>query len=507
MTKIGKSAIGSCLLLGSLAIGAQPFTIRPLLLDGDPVPDRAGVQFESPERYAINGRGQAAVIANAGGVRGLWAQQTLDGPFVPLLEVGGLVPGTGGSVAESIASQPHPISEAGLTGIRFQVSGTGVNGNSKNAIVVADIETQTISAFGVSGDPAPGISGGVFDLTQFLPFLSDDGEILFSSSIFDGATSDTDALYLASSLDQQPTLVSRTGDPVPSIGADATISQVFDGVVRGPLLAFYGQYADGDSEFPGIWLGGKGRGEAELVIADGQEIPGLEPPQFFTELLFGRLSLEADGSLLFFAAVTDNGSPATRRRGIFHRSADGVLSALALEGDPAPGIAGATFRSLGGSEFSGNGHVLFNALLEGPGISFELENDNSIWQYFDGELTLLAREGDQLPAGYREGRFSLANALGQIASSGGTGTISRLSASLPNNQWFVVLENGDVLDVRGEARVVSLVDTLGFATRGGYDGFAPDGRLAFNLRFEDGTSGIFTADLNLVLFANGFELP
>src|SRR3954466_10132766 len=65
---------------------------------------------------------------------------------------------------------------------------------------------------------------------------------------------------------------------------------------------------------------------------------------------------------------------------------------LALSGQAAPGVAGATFESLSDPRISiTGGAVAFRANLAGTGVT--TDNDGSIWSDRSGALALVYREG------------------------------------------------------------------------------------------------------------------
>jgi len=74
---------------------------------------------------------------------------------------------------------------------------------------------------------------------------------------------------------------------------------------------------------------------------------------------------------------------------------DGELRLLARQGDPVPGLAGVNFGQLafGRPAINAKGQVMHFVPLQGPGVT--VDSDNSVFVFEpDGTATLVAREGD-----------------------------------------------------------------------------------------------------------------
>jgi hypothetical protein len=75
---------------------------------------------------------------------------------------------------------------------------------------------------------------------------------------------------------------------------------------------------------------------------------------------------------------------------------------VAHVGEPVPGVAGATYSYVAPPQIDAAGNVLFAALMEGPGITYD--NDSILLYGQPGALTIVARELDQAP-GLPEGVY------------------------------------------------------------------------------------------------------
>jgi hypothetical protein len=82
------------------------------------------------------------------------------------------------------------------------------------------------------------------------------------------------------------------------------------------------------------------------------------------------------------------------------------------------------FTDIGG--FNSRGNLLFSAIVSGPGVT--AENDTGYWLYADGQLKLLAREGDDLQVAPGDWR-TIARLFPVFPSSGEDGQSSQFNRS------------------------------------------------------------------------------
>ena len=68
---------------------------------------------------------------------------------------------------------------------------------------------------------------------------------------------------------------------------------------------------------------------------------------------------------------------------------------VAHEGDPVPGVLGATFTAFAPPQIDAEGNVLVMASMEGPGI--DSSNDVAVWFGQPGAIAMVAREGEPAP--------------------------------------------------------------------------------------------------------------
>jgi Ca2+-binding RTX toxin-like protein len=152
----------------------------------------------------------------------------------------------------------------------------------------------------------------------------------------------------------------------------------------------------------GIWTGSPG--SLRQLVRFGDVAAGVGAP--FGS--FDPLGVNDRGEVLFrgTVAIFDESNQPT---GVSFDDDQGLWIAgpgdrqvlVAREGDLAPGASGARFGDLfGGRGFEtavlgGDGHVAFEARLEGAGVTET--NDDGIWAGTPGNLRLIAREGDPAP--------------------------------------------------------------------------------------------------------------
>jgi hypothetical protein len=199
----------------------------------------------------------------------------------------------------------------------------------------------------VTGQPAPGTPSGVtFGITgggqhMGVPIINNGTVAVFAAVTGPGVTASNMFGYWAVSPDFSVNLVARDGDVAPGTGG-AVYSAV------------------GGSEFP-----------------------------------TSPMHVGLDGTLAFRGTLAVGGSVTTaNNRGIW-LGTPGSMQLLARTGDPAPGVAGAVYQTLGYSYIVPDGRVVHNGDLQGAGIT--TSNNGAFWISSLGNETLWVREGDVAP--------------------------------------------------------------------------------------------------------------
>lgn len=118
---------------------------------------------------------------------------------------------------------------------------------------------------------------------------------------------------------------------------------------------------------------------------------------------------------------------------------DFTMRAVAMTGDAAPGAPGAHFVGFGYPVINASGDVSFLATLGGPGV--DQSNDSGIWMQRNGNVSLIAREGDAAPNlnGMEFGPFSekpcALNDRGELAFGAGLRDVGSTEIGI-SSIWF-----------------------------------------------------------------------
>jgi len=143
----------------------------------------------------------------------------------------------------------------------------------------------------------------------------------------------------------------------------------------------------------GLWTGESG--QLQLIARTNHQVPGL--PAGVNFLGFDRVQ-NPFGTLALTAELTGAGVTAANERGVWINNGSG-LQLVARGGDPAPGIAGATFRSdtdpIDHKGIDSSGRLLIRSSVAGPGIN--TTNNVGYWYGTPGNLNLLFRTGQSIP--------------------------------------------------------------------------------------------------------------
>ena len=228
-------------------------------------------------------------------------------------------------------------------------------------------------------------------------------------------------------------------------------------------IAYSGAYreaADPASLNRGVWTQGAG-GAVRLVVRSGDPVSGME--NAVVNLGVNNLQLSDASRLAFPAEVRQYDSPDlvgpfSRRNALLTENGAGLLEAVAIQGQPAPGASdGALFEKFafpeGNVVLSRHGTMAFYATLSGNNVSDG--NSRGVWTDRTGVVSLIARAGDS-PAGidadfrwYGFGNLGI-NDSGEIAFSA---NYTREG----NNQ---VVGNGAWIEQQGQLQLVAKTGDL-----------------------------------------------
>lgn len=455
----------------------------------------------------INNRGEVAFTSPVEGVKA-----EVGGVLTTIVANGDPAPGT---TVHFGGFENAFLDDSGMVHIRGTLEGSGVTfGVNERGLWTYSGTQGTLDIR--MGDQAPGAGPGVkfralkaeFDSSTIA--FTQDNRISFGGRLTGpGVTTSNDYGFwseASGSLD----LVAREGDPAPGMPAGVVFSRfngvpqmnaqgatTFRGEVTGPGIS-------GDN-FEGIWIGSAHN--LQLVAQRGQTAPGLGPQATLSALGFPPL-VNNSNQVTFSAFV---GGVPDHLYSIW-TGAPGDLQLVALDGQQVPGaLPGVVTARLYNPLSNGANETAFRAQVTGPGVT--TTNDFSIWSKVNGQLRMLAREGD-MPPGLLPGNsysdlesFNTTMALnnaGQLAmhmtyvdpqGDGHRGIWAQNAAG----DLVLVVREGQQLEVSpGVFRTIQFLYT-DFRDSGLEDGrpssFNERGQIAFFAGFTDNTSGVFVSDL------------
>ena len=508
------------LLLSGAAVAAE---VRTVALSGQSAPGTEPgttfLRFTSFPFFGppISAEGTAALFARLDGPgvtfdndSGVWLEA--DGALVLAAQAGDPAPGTGPGVVFvdfSIFELPtRPSFGAGRTVWNGLLTGSGVSFMNSAGLWSSDGATTELLIR--TGDPAPGEPAGVtFQELQFRG-LGPDGDALLSARVTGSAIGPSNDEALWSDRDGTLIPVLREGDSPAGLPAGVVVERPGAASAFGATTSGPGGRVATATFLAGPGVGG-GNDEAViledpsgvplLVAREGGTVPG-HPTETFGDggtAEFASLSSALPGAVVFTATLDDG---ANLREGAFS-NLGGPLETLALTGDPAPG-SGGTFLFLGNVSMNARGeHLLRATTTASPAIG-------GLWISNGGGLAAFAVPGALVPGlaagtellgvglvhGFSDAGLAAFDAT--IQASGQTPR-SVILVGNPEAGFEVAVELGAPFDVAGDGS--DLRNVIAFDL----EHFSADGDLYSELRFADGSSGIFVQSFTAVAFADGFE--
>ncbi len=510
---------------GGVGVGAAlavPPEFHAVVLSGQQVPGSPqGVTFEFLSSPRINNAGDVAFWARLGGpadtdpkIGSIWTA-TLGGALSRAVQGGDQAPF---DPAFSFITVFDPcLDEDG--GVTFHASFTDVpdpthftpapSGNfAADALGAFSLGAHEGAAVQLADDPGdvafvsvmPGVGGAP-------------GVVVFTGVAQSASTPSVVGRGLWAADENGAVPVAVRDQPAPGTPEGITFYAVDEPVQGAPgSLIFRAALRGGgaaDAEHMGIWTDRSG--VLALLARDGDAAPGAPAGSTFAD--FGaRPVLSAAGDAVFFAKVAGEGVTAENDTGLW-TDRSGVLAALALEGESAPGAGtGVEFASFSRHpSVNASSDVAFLAHLRGEGAA---ASDNSgIWFYpSGGDPRLVVREGDI--ALHPGARFAVlhepvVNGRGQVAFLARLRGDEGAGVGPQNNFALFVADRcgGETLVARTgtdftftppgggapETRVIADIVFEGGAAAAGRSPLNDSGELLFTLRFTDGSSGLFGA--------------
>jgi len=511
------------MLLPGPAAGEQPEVLfEPLAVTGLPAPGTPdGVVFDdfgsSSSSYAvINDSGVVAFwgVLDGEGLdqasdAGVWISR-LPGQVGLLAREGGPAPGFAAGTTVSYVTAPA-LNAAGQVAFRGSVLNPDGSGDSG---VVIERTPGNLSLLAETWTPLPGMPGAYLwsIVGPSPPLLNDAGEIAFLGKLRgERINRDKNESIWGPNASSDVVMLAREGAPPPDI-ANPFILLVN---VRTPVLNNLGQVA-----FRGFYytfqgfraaiFGPNGAVDLGRVVISGQPVPGMGDGAVFTDP-GSALRLNDRGQLAFSAGVNGGGveSPWTWTSSYWLRDPSGEMALVARRDAPLPGLTpGRTVKELADLNLNDAGQVAFGAETEHP---FEGPSEWGIWfRDVDGTTVRLANTGQRAPGLPSEAHF-LAPGGVRLNQNGDVLFTTNLTGSgfdpdreralyfAPyTGEPILVASSGDLLEVApDDFRTVTEILIAPEEDRG-QQSFNVLGQIAFLARFEDGSAGIFVADIPAV---------
>jgi hypothetical protein len=227
--------------------------------------------------------------------------------------------------------------------------------------------------------------------------------------------------------------------------------------------------------------------------------------------LIGTFPLNAANQVALRARLAGSGGVTSATNSGIWVGSPGSVQFIAREGSAAPGVSdGAVFADLHANYFrialNDSGTLLFHAGLTGAAVNSD--NDAGIWRGTSGDLELIVREGDPVPAapdGIVFGTLSWQPTLTRdgealfSADLAGAGVTTANDGSIwwadASGELLQIVREGDLFDVDdGPGEDLRTIASAAFASDVGTDNFYPNGQIPLRLSFTSGGgSGIFLA--------------
>lgn len=398
-------AIATLMLIScSTTLAANDVTIEKRALTGDQVPGAApGVQFSTFTWPSINAAGEVAFKSQLAGpgvdaTNNQGVYSGLAGSIDEIARTGNPVPGAGpGVVFGSITATPV-INHLGNSSFVAGLAGAGIT-TTNNAGIFAG-SPGSLSLIMRNGVSAPGIGGGVTigtfgNPTNGNPAFNINNRSAFIADLSGPNVNSTNQRAIYTDASGPLTLVARQGNPAPGAGVGVEFDQV-----GSPVINSAGHVAfDCDLRGPGIVSQSSGAicsnrsGALQLVTRGGDVAPGVTGNANLG--LFGTPAINDAGQIAFGATLTGPGVSSSNNTGIFSEGG-GALSLVAREGSQVPGAAtGVKFNIFGNPLINRKGQTAFHAHLTGPGILPGA--GGAIFAEMNGGLEMIAAAGDSVP--------------------------------------------------------------------------------------------------------------
>jgi len=268
------------------------------------------------------------------------------------------------------------------------------------------------------------------------------------------------------------------------------------------------------SDNTGLFAGILDGGAPQLVVREGDSADGTSGATFSN---FLGETVNSAGETVLRANVSGSGVTSTNNEGLWTNSGNtsAPMVMVAREGDVAPCLPNnlAAFSRFTAFYLADDGSICFHAFLKDatsqPAV--HSANDGSLWRWRDGDLHLIAREGDlgnntadsvirTLGNFSYSGTGAVVYEVSFVNGIGDTTTSTNLGAYLDRGVIdpvpLLAMRRGDTFDLAGEEHsVVGIKISVERNTGGGTGGYGRSindaGQIVLNLSLNNNKSGIF----------------
>jgi hypothetical protein len=336
----------------------------------------------------------------------------------------------GGSTALAVGSLPVGLRTVALSGATAPGAGSGV---TYRTLYDADDQTTQTPVVNASGQVAfvpqlstfltiqPGVnrydtavysegsgSLSLIALTRTHPpgtasnvrygdvgsvVLNDNGAVAYVAALTTSSGSDSG---IFSNRSGTTSLVLRSNTQAIGYPSGVKYSSLFGPAFNNSGTIAFGTYptvVSSPSNPAGAFYTDLGGSSFQLIARSGDPAPGIPGTNWGT--MGPQLLLNNAGDMVFAAGVGDTGT-----WGIWSKKSGAPVTLVIHDGDPAPGLPGLNCPSYGYWSIGGADNVLLGGQLAGPGVT--TDNDEAMFDGATGNLGLAVREGQQafgLPAG------------------------------------------------------------------------------------------------------------
>jgi hypothetical protein len=491
----------------TLPVRAEPgYLLRHVALSGQPAPGAdPGDSFTAFGSPTMNDLGQVAFPANvvgpAGGNNRLFFEQPSGLQLVA--QTGVDQPNLPGGVHIQSFSRIVP-NNTGQVAFSADLSGSGVSSGNDTAAILFDGNALDFQLR--EGDPVPGLSPPrTAGWVRSLRFNG--GYIGARTTLSPGAENvvlvGTPGSFAIPIREGMPAPGHPTGSVIQSMTVQGS-NWLYQLNEKGDISLRTTVQLPSGSRPRAIY---RTQGRAlDLVAKVGDGAPTSTPGTTFTG--FGEPSMNNSGVSAFYGVTEGTTGPSPQ--GIW-AGTPGDLRSVVDPGQSHPDLpAGQYIYWFPGwnAVINDPAEVAFAAYLGGTGVTNQ--NDGSLWAEIDGQLGLIAREGETPPGLSDEISFGTFVAAPDWSDSGQMSFYSTLRGpglTGDNNTtlWLtdehgtpvLIAWQGHPFDLGGgDVRIIDEISTWvnqGSNNFGRSVGLNDLGDLAFTLRFTDGTSGVFVA--------------